>query len=157
MDADIQSMLTWWKYKMCRFFECECARCRDRTEFGLLFSAHVRLNPSNLLFSLCSIVSRLPQLCQECGGTVLPETNELYCPGWRCESCPWQTTAEAVEAVEHEIEQVSVQLYNGKDNVSFQDMFNNKQENQINYDLYMYKVDNLVPCRLFRLYKICRS
>jgi len=67
----------------CWFFDCRCPRCQDRTEFGLLFSAHA---------------------CQECGGPVLPENNVLYCKDWRCESCGWETTAEKVEAIESEIE-----------------------------------------------------
>jgi len=67
----------------CWFFDCRCPRCQDRTEFGLLFSAHA---------------------CEECRGPVLPENDVLYCKVWRCENCGWETTAEKVEAIEREIE-----------------------------------------------------
>jgi len=67
----------------CWFFDCRCPRCQDRTEFGLLFSAHA---------------------CEECGGPVLPENDVLYCKVWRCQSCGWETISDKVEAIEKEIE-----------------------------------------------------
>lgn len=67
----------------CWFFDCRCDRCADRTEFGLYLAAH---------------------LCEDCGGTVLPEDSTLYCPVWRCEGCGKETTSTAVEAVEKELE-----------------------------------------------------
>lgn len=67
----------------CWMFECLCARCSDRTEFGLMLAAH---------------------LCSECGGTVLPQDNSLYCQIWRCEACNKETKSEAIEATEAEVE-----------------------------------------------------
>lgn len=67
----------------CWMFECRCERCLDPREFGVLLAAH---------------------LCQECGGTVLPENNILYCPVWRCDKCDGTTSSEAIDTIEGEIE-----------------------------------------------------
>lgn len=65
-------------------FECRCARCTDRTEFGQMFAAH---------------------LCEQCASPVLPEDDTLYCAVWRCESCGLETTADAIEEIEKQIEE----------------------------------------------------
>jgi len=94
---------------LARFFECRCKRCTDKTEFGLLFSAHVG---QSLPFpSLPSFPSySRGQVCGECGGTVLPQDGTLDCQVWRCGGCGLETLTEEVLALEVEVQQEMLQL-----------------------------------------------